>query len=124
MIEELNFTTLRQHWAKHSAMQPKFGTDRERELFSIVKPVAEELRQLGWDSAIYCPKDGSPFMGWEFPWGSPGLCRYSGEWPTGSWWMDDAGDSWPVRPNLWRPINAEEKKAIDKYRNKLRKDTQ
>ena len=121
MSEELNFTTLRQHWQKHAAMQPVLGTDRERELFASLRPVAEELRKLGWAEAIYCPKDGSSFMGWEFPWGRPGICNYSGEWPTGSWWMQDAGDSWPVRPNLWRPINEAERAAMDDYINQLRK---
>lgn len=62
------------------------------------------LTQLGWSDAIYCPKDGSSFEVIE-P-GSSGIHRahYSGEWPTGSWWIEDAGDLWPSRPCLWRPL--------------------
>lgn len=60
------------------------------------------LKELGWKEAIYCPKDGSMFSAIEA--GSTGVheCSYSGEWPTGSWWVYD-GDAWPARPILWRP---------------------
>lgn len=60
------------------------------------------LVELGWKEAMYCPKDGSMFSAIE-P-GSVGIhkCSYSGEWPTGSWWVYD-GDVWPSRPILWRP---------------------
>jgi len=62
----------------------------------------QRLEEMGWKDAIYCPKDGSEFSAIES--GSTGvhLCTYSGEWPTGSWWVHD-GDSWPARPILWRP---------------------
>jgi hypothetical protein len=59
------------------------------------------LKDFGWGEAIYCPKDGSPFEVIEA--GSTGThrCRYEGEWPTGSWWVED-GDIWPSRPVLFR----------------------
>ena len=60
------------------------------------------LRDMGWRDAIYCPKDGSTFEIIEV--GSTGIFRahYSGEWPSGSWWAEDAGDLWPSRPCLFR----------------------
>lgn len=60
------------------------------------------LKELGWQEAIYCPKDGSAFEVIEA--GSSGIhiAHYEGEWPTGSWWVRDGGDLWPSRPVLWR----------------------
>ncbi len=62
----------------------------------------QELKRLGWNDAIYCPKDGTWFDAIEA--GSTGIhnCRYEGEWPKGSWWIADAGDLWPSRPILFR----------------------
>jgi len=63
------------------------------------------LKELGWNDAIYCPKDGSIFEVIE-P-GSTGIhrCHYEGKWPTGSWWVhDDDGDMGPSRPVLFRLI--------------------
>lgn len=59
------------------------------------------LKELGWNDAIYCPKDGSTFRVIEF--GSTGMfdCHYEGEWPTGRWWTHDAGDLWPSRPVMY-----------------------
>ena len=60
------------------------------------------LKEMGWNDAIYCPKDGTMFS--SISAGSTGIhkCNYTGEWPTGSWWVYD-GDVWPSRPILWRP---------------------
>lgn len=60
------------------------------------------LKELGWREAQYCPKDGGAFDAIE-P-GSTGIhrCRYEGEWPKGSWWIEDDGDLWPSRPVLFR----------------------
>lgn len=60
------------------------------------------LKELGWSEAQYCPKDGSSFHVIE-P-GSTGvfIAHYSGEWPTGTWWVEDAGDVWPSRPVLFK----------------------
>ncbi len=62
------------------------------------------LKDLGWKEAIYCPKDGSVFLSIE-P-GSTGIHKtyYHGDWPKGSWWVADAGDLWPSRPCLYKPI--------------------
>lgn len=60
------------------------------------------LKDFGWNDAIYCPKDGSLFDAIEA--GSNGVhqCYYSGEWPTGSWWINSDYDTWPSRPVLFR----------------------
>lgn len=68
------------------------------------------LKEIGWKDAIYCPKDGSMFS--SISAGSTGIhkCNYTGEWPTGSWWVYD-GDVWPARPILWRPRKADDPKV-------------
>lgn len=61
------------------------------------------LKELGWDDAVYCPKDGSSFNVIE-P-GSTGIhpCHYEGEWPNGTWWIEeDDGDSSSSRPVLFK----------------------
>ncbi|MEE8274985.1 MAG: hypothetical protein V3R88_09970 [Alphaproteobacteria bacterium] len=67
----------------------------------------QRLNELGWNAAIYCPKNGTIFDAIEA--GSTGIhkCHYHGEWPTGSWWVHAAGDLWPSRPCLWRLAKAE-----------------
>jgi len=62
----------------------------------------QELKRLGWNDAMYCPKDGPWFDAIEV--GSTGIhnCHYEGEWPTGTWWISDAHDLWPARPVLFR----------------------
>lgn len=64
------------------------------------------LTDLGWRDACYCPKDGSSFDVIEA--GSSGIhtAHYSGEWPSGSWWIEGDGDLWPSRPILFRPSPA------------------
>ncbi len=61
----------------------------------------QELKRLGWNDIIYCPKDGSHFDCLEV--GSTGVHdgNYEGEWPDGHWWIYD-GDMWPARPMLFR----------------------
>jgi len=60
------------------------------------------LKALGWNDAIYCPKDGTVFEAIEA--GSTGIheCHYDGEWPEGIWWIHSAGDLYPSRPILFR----------------------
>lgn len=66
----------------------------------------QRLKELGWNDAIYCPKDGTRFLAIES--GSTGTheCSYEGKWPDGRWWVY-GGDMWPSRPILWKPYNAE-----------------
>ena len=60
------------------------------------------LKELGWNEACYCPKDGSVFKVIES--GSTGIhdCIYEGEWPTGSYWIVSDGDMSPSRPVLFK----------------------
>jgi hypothetical protein len=60
------------------------------------------LKELGWNDAQYCPKDGSLFDAIEV--GSTGVhrCRYEGQWPSGSWLIDGDDDLYPSRPVLFR----------------------
>lgn len=66
----------------------------------------QRLTELGWQEAMYCPKDGSTFLVC-CP-GSTGIFRghYYGEWPTGGWMVEDGGDWWPASPMLWKPLPA------------------
>src|SRR5213080_394944 len=59
------------------------------------------LKDMGWNDAVYCPKDGSHFEVIEA--GSTGIhdCAYQGKWPDGSWLVYDE-DIWPSRPILYR----------------------
>ena len=60
------------------------------------------LKELGWNDAQYCPKDGSLFDAIEA--GSTGIhrCRYDGQWPTGYYWIVGDDDLYPSRPVLFR----------------------
>lgn len=99
-----DFTTLRKHWDECSAKEIDHRTDVERALLADMFKFYDALRHLGWQDAIYCPKDGSVFLAIEA--GSTGVfeCSYDGEWPKGTWWIHSAGDMWPSRPILWKPI--------------------
>jgi hypothetical protein len=61
----------------------------------------QRLKELGWQEAYYCPKDGSEFLVIEA--GSTGQhpCVYEGEWPDGQWHIKDSGYSHPV---LFKPM--------------------
>jgi len=60
------------------------------------------LKDLGWNDAMYCPKDGTMFDAISA--GSTGICptKYDGEWPTGRYWGYEAGDVWPSHPILFK----------------------
>lgn len=66
----------------------------------------QRLKELGWNNAQYCPKDGSTFDSIEV--GSTGIHRtfYSGVWPKGVWYTQDRGDLWPAHPILYRKNKA------------------
>lgn len=73
----------------------------EQELLNKMFSAFNDLKKLGWNDAIYCPKDGSMCHFIEA--GSTGvhLGNYQGEWPKGSFWVYD-GDMWPSRPILFK----------------------
>jgi hypothetical protein len=62
------------------------------------------LKDFGWREAMYCPKDGRMFEVIEA--GSTGVfrCEYTGEWPTGSYWIHSENDLWPSRPTMYREL--------------------
>ncbi len=64
----------------------------------------QRLTDLGWQDAIYCPKDGTLFD--SISAGSTGIgnTMYRGEWPDGKYWGFEAGDVWPAHPILFKPI--------------------
>ena len=55
-----------------------------------------ELKQLGWQDIIYCPKDGTHFQTIQM--GSTGIhdCAYHGKWPDGYWMTYDDHDCYPA----------------------------
>lgn len=74
----------------------------ERAALLAMGQAYQRLKELGWNEAIYCPKDGSMFHVIEA--GSTGIhdAHYEGHWPKGSWWVHDAVDLWPSRPILFK----------------------
>ena len=102
--QDAPFTALREHWKESARKQPDYRTDLEKALLSEMFAAYDKLRSLGWRDIIYCPKDGTRFLA--ITAGSTGICPhyYQGEWPKVSWWAEDAGDLWPSRPILWRPM--------------------
>lgn len=66
------------------------------------------LKELGFNDAMYCPKDGTPFNLIEA--GSVGIHvgHYLGDWPTGGYLVHDGGDLWPSHPVLFRLIDNHE----------------
>lgn len=96
---------LRQSEADAIMAQVKANDKRRKELMpdedSAIRLLFDayvRLKEFGWNDAIYCPKDGRVFDAIEC--GSTGIhpCTYQGEWPEGSWWIDDC----PSRPVLYR----------------------
>lgn len=81
----------------------------ERESILLLFDAYRSLRALGWQDAIYCPKDGTVFEVIEV--GSIGIhdCHYEGKWPDGTWWVHNNNDLYPSRPSLFR-LKKKEKK--------------
>ena len=99
-------------WAGAKAEKAKRATDMptEQDAINAMNAAWQRLKELDWNDPIYCPKDGSSFDVVEA--GSTGIHRahYSGEWPNGSWLVEDGGDLWPSRPTLYRRTEAEKAK--------------
>ena len=76
--------------------------DAEADLIFEMYACFAGLKKLGWEEAMYCPKDGTVFEVIEA--GSTGIhdCIYEGKWAKGSWWILEGGDMYPSRPILWR----------------------
>lgn len=74
----------------------------ERTAINVLWGAYQRLRELGWREWVYMPKDGELVDLIEA--GSTGIHQgyYSGEWPKGTVWICDEGDSWPSHPILFR----------------------
>lgn len=83
----------------------------EAAALKVLQQAYVRLKALGFRDAVHCPKDGSWFEIVEA--GSTGIHRahYEGQWPTGTWWVAEAGDLWPSRPILWRPTREDGSQA-------------
>ena len=101
MTKEFN---LREMWEAADKKALDYRTQGEKAILEKMVDAFHGLKSLGWKEACYCPKDGSTFLVIEA--GSSGThkCHYTGEWPTGSWWIEASGDLWPSRPILWKPL--------------------
>ncbi len=91
-------------WEVSEAATAKLVADMptEQDALREMNRAYHRLRDFGWNSIIYCPKDGSMFDAIEA--GSTGVhrCNYQGKWPHGSWWIYADGDVGPSRPILFR----------------------
>lgn len=101
------FTDLREMWAEADKRAKDWREAGEPELLKRMHDSIEGLKSLGWREISYCPKDGTRFLCI-----TPGCtnvfpCRYEGEWPKGSWWVEAHGDLWPDRPILFKPMPKE-----------------
>lgn len=74
----------------------------EADCLRVMTDAWHRLHELGWNDAMYCPKDGTIFD--SISAGSTGIhdCYYQGTWPDGSYWVFDGGDLWPAHPILFR----------------------
>ena len=101
MSDEPSLTRL---WAQADKRATDWRDAGEVKLLEQMNDAFNGLKACGWKEAIYCPKDGTPFLAIEA--GSTGVfrCYYEGEWPSGRWWTQAHGDLWPSRPILWKPL--------------------
>lgn len=95
---------LRQIWMEAEATQKRYVAEGEEVQLAKMRDGYNGLRNLGWRDATYCPKDGTRFLAICGNGSEPRPCTYQGEWPTGVWLLEDAGDLWPVRPVLFKPM--------------------
>ncbi len=77
----------------------------EKAALKVMFEAYTRLKELGFNDAIYCPKNGTVFDAIEPGFTSIGKCSYDGKWPNGHWWMHEADDLWPSRPILFRKID-------------------
>jgi hypothetical protein len=101
MTNEFN---LRKFWAEAAAKQERYVEEGEESQLAKIRDGYHGLKALGWADATYCPKDGTRFLAICGNGSEPRPCTYQGEWPNGTWWIEDAGDLWPERPILWKPM--------------------
>lgn len=94
----------RDPWAEADKAQAERAAKwpTEQDAVNTIQQCYHRLKELGWNDPQYAPMNGALLDLIEA--GSCGIHRghYDGDWPTGSWWVHDAGDLWPCRPFLAR----------------------
>lgn len=95
---------LREMWAKAAAIQKRYLEEGEEAQLSKWRDAYHGLRSLGWSDATYAPKDGTRFLAICGNGSEPRPCSHLGE---GGFFLEDAGDLWPVNPVLWKPMPKE-----------------
>lgn len=120
MSNEDAFTSLLEDFRRREAERAAAMPD-DKAALNVMMDAYCRLKELGWNDAIYCPKDGTVFEAIEA--GSTGIfrCYYDGEWPDGSWWVRDDDDLWPSRPILYRLYPEDEAKRKDKMSDAVAK---
>lgn len=72
-------------WEYAEAKKAKRAADMPtaQDALKVMSDARQRLQELGWSSAIYCPKDGQAFAVCEA--GSTGMwtANYTGKWPNG-----------------------------------------
>lgn len=95
---------LRKMWAEAEAKQQRYVEEGEEAQLAKMREGYNALRALGWRDITYCPKDGTRFLAVCGNGSEPRPCTYQGEWPKGTFWLEDADDLWPDRPVLFKPM--------------------
>lgn len=77
----------------------------EQDAVRMMCEAFHRLKELGWKETMYMSSESHGTLKLIEP-GSSGIHEghYIGEWPTGSWWLHDAGDLWPSRPCLAKAL--------------------
>jgi hypothetical protein len=95
----------------------------EKIAIRVMSQAYTRLTELGFDNAIYCPKDGSIFDALDASSNRVYKCSYKGEWPSGSWWHhSEDGDLYPARPALYRcEKNTDNIKSLSEFLKEMKK---
>jgi len=93
----------------------------EQDAINTIYRAYTRLKELGWNDAIFCPKDGSNFKAIEVGSISVFDCIYEGEWPKGRWWLLDGHDVYPSRPILYKLTEEDEAKRKEKFAKAIEK---
>lgn len=110
-LRPFGWTDLRYHWERSAREDKDYRTIDERKALEALYQAYDALRKQGWQDIVYCPKDGTTFLSISAGCTGVSPCHYSGEWPTGAWWVHEAGDLWPAHPILWKPMPEMEKES-------------
>ncbi len=90
--------------------------DEQGAIFAIWRGY-QRLKELGWNDACYCPKDGSQFFVIE-----PGSISIHKAHFDGAFWVAKSGNLWPSQPILFKrssEAQAKEDARREETREKL-----